>query len=554
MKRNGKRTAIALTIAMMLPATSGTALAASPEIHPSHIATATKSEEKLPERATQIVDALEKLEPALKALTKRTIVKNEMDENLLNLNLESPESNDMSATVVFDRITGELFMYSASLYIWKQGEIATDEIILQRAEKAVLELLGADKRKQAGSPQLSKAVKKEDPEDLTDNSTRYRSVYYPVELNGLEILGNRMGIFVSTDYAGHILGVSSELLDLKVTKVPDPKTALTPEAAKKQFFTPDRLDLGYVLEGKDAKPGMQFALMNNAYIDAVTGKQIDFTHGTELAGNGKRNPENLKNITLSPKGESLIVKSRADGEKVVASLFGVDTKKMFTEYYTEEVDGEFIHSWRDDEFGYEGVSISVDVSTGEVTSTDIFMETKSLPVPLSKEEALKKAISFIEPYVDKSSTEWQVEIFDPYKQPKLADWMIELNEGEGDEEEESTGTGPYTFIFYELHNGFPVFDRYYWMKVDIENGQVFTFIVNLPEKEGTLPILKPSVTEQQAAEIVAKNLPVKLSYFWPTYNGKQAPFLTLVYTVDKSKGWPYVDAVNGTLEWGEYEE
>ncbi|UED74418.1 YcdB/YcdC domain-containing protein [Brevibacillus sp. DP1.3A] len=552
MKRNGKRTAIALTIAMMLPGTSGTALAASPEIHPSHSASATKSEEKLPERATQIVAALEKLEPALKALTKRTIVKHEMDENLLNFNLESPESNDMSATVVFDRKTGELFMYSASLHIWKQGEIATDEIILQRAEKAVLELLGADKRKQAGSPKLSKAVKKEDPEYLTDNSTIYRSVYYPVELNGLEILGNGLGIYVSTDYAGHILGVSSELLDLKDTKVPDPKTALTPEAVKKQFFTPERLGLGYVLEGKDAKPGMQYAWMNNAYIDAVTGKQIDFMQGTEIAGDGKRNPANLKKLTLSPKGEPLIVKSRADGEKVVAGLFDVDTKVMFTEYITEEVDGEFIHSWSD-EFGYEDVSISVDASTGAVTSADIFMETKSLPVPLSKEEALKKAISFIEPYVAKSSTEWQVEIFDPYKQPKLADWMIELNEGEG-KEEEDTGTGTYTFMFYELHDGLPVFDRYYWMMVDIESGQVFTFIANLPEKEGTLPILKPSVTEQQAAEIVAKNLPVKLSYFWPTYNGKQAPFLTLVYTVDKSKGWPYVDAVNGKLEWGEYEE
>ncbi|WP_409177055.1 YcdB/YcdC domain-containing protein [Brevibacillus fortis] len=552
MKRNGKRTAIALTLAMMLQGTSGTALAASPEIHPSHIASVTKSEEKLPERATQIVAALEKLEPALKALTKRTIVKNEMDENLLNFNLESPESNDMGATVVFDSKTGELFTYNASLYIWKQGEIATDEVILQRAEKAVLELLGADKRKQTGSPQLSKVVEEVDPEGLTDPSGIYRTIYYPIVLNGLEILGNRTGIYVTTDYAGHILGVSTELLDLKEAKIPDPKTALTPETLKKQYFTPERLDLGYVLEGKDAKPGMQYVWMNTPYIDAMTGKQIDFIQGTEIAGDGKRNPANLRKLTLSPKGEPLIVKSRADGEKVVASLFDVDTKVMFTEYSTGEVDGEFIHSWSD-EFGHEEVSISVDASTGEVIGANISMETKSLPVPLSKEEALKKAISAIEPYVAKSSIEWQVEIFDPYKQPKLADWMVELNEGEG-EEEEDTGTGTYTFVFHELHDGLPVFDRHYWMVVDIESGQVLTFIVNLPEKEGTLPILKPSVTEQQAAEIVAKNLPVKLSYFWPTYKGKQAPFLTLVYTIDKSKGWPYVDAVNGTLEWHQYEE
>ncbi|MED1945333.1 MULTISPECIES: YcdB/YcdC domain-containing protein [Brevibacillus] len=553
MKRNGKRTAIALTIAMMLAGTSGTALAASPEIHPSHIATVTKSEEKLPERATQIVAALEKLEPGLKALTKRTIVKSEIDEKLIMLYLRSPESNDMGATVVFDSKTGELFMYSASFPIWKQGEIATDEVILQRAEKAVLELLGADKRKQLGSPQLSDAVEEVDPEVLADPLAIYRIVYYPTLLNGLEVLGNGTGIYVATDYAGHILEASSTStpFNLRGVKVPDPKTALTPEALKKQYFTPERLDLGYVLEGKDAKPGMQYVWINPPYIDAVTGKQIDFIQGAEIAGDGKRNPDNLKKLTLSPKGEPLIVKSRADGEKIVASLFGVDTKEMYTQYNTGEVDDEFIHSWSDDD-GDE-VSISLDASTGEVIGANNWMETKSLPVPLSKEEALKKAIAIIEPYVAKSSTEWQVEIFDPYKQPKMADWMIELNEGEG-EEGEDTGIGTYTFIFHELHDGLPVFDRYYWMKVDIESGQVLKFIVNLPEKEGTLPILKQSVTEQQAAEIVAKNLPVKLSYFWPTYKGKEAPFLTLVYTIDKSKGWPYVDAVNGTLEWGEYEE
>ncbi|QDS36217.1 YcdB/YcdC domain-containing protein [Brevibacillus brevis] len=551
MKRNGKRTAIALTIAMMLSGTSGTALAASPEIHPSHIPSATKSEEKLPERATQIVAALEKLEPALKALTDRTIVKDGRDENLLNLYLESPEFNNMGAILVFDSKTGELFTYNASLTIWKQGEIAPDEVILQRAEIAVLEMLGADKRKQIGSPQLSKTVEEVDPEELTDPLAIYRTVYYPTLLNGLEILGNGTGIYVTTDYAGHILDVSSTPFNLRGAKVPDPKTALTPEALKKQYFTPERLDLGYVLEGKNAKPGMQYVWMNSPYIDAVTGKQIDFIQGTEIARDGKRNPANLKKLTLSPKGKPLIVKSRADGEKVVASLFGVDTKERFTQYNTGEVDDEFIHSWSDDD-GDE-VSISLDASTGEVIGANNWMETKSLPVPISKEEALKKAIAIIEPYVAKSSTEWQVEIFDPYKQPKLADWMIKLNEGEG-EEEEDTGIGTYSFTFYELHDGLPVFDRYYWMRIDIESGQVLRFIVNLPEKEGTLPILKPSVTEQQAVEIVAKNLPVKLSYLWPTYKGKQAPFLTLVYTIDKSKGWPYVDAVNGTLEWGEYEE
>ncbi|MGG4440849.1 hypothetical protein [Brevibacillus fortis] len=65
--------------------------------------------------------------------------------------------------------------------------------------------------------------------------------------------------------------VSSTPFNFRGVKVPDPKTALTPEAVKKQYFTPEHLELGYVLEGKDAKPGMQYAWINPPYIDAVNG-------------------------------------------------------------------------------------------------------------------------------------------------------------------------------------------------------------------------------------------------------------------------------------------
>ncbi|MED1800803.1 YcdB/YcdC domain-containing protein [Brevibacillus porteri] len=529
-----KGLSIVLTVATILFGTSGQALAASPEILLKSTAAPAPEEMKLPEGAAQIVAALEELEPELKTLTVRTVKLGTGNEIVLYMS--HPKDEYVGASLAFDRETGEMLDYSATLDIWNSKGRVTDEVLLQRAEKLFLAVQWSDKRKMTGAPKLSQ-IKEKRPEIV-----RFRYIEYPAMLNGLEVdRGIVTGIYMVTDYEGHLLTLSFQPLDLEDTKVPDPKSALAPEAVAEQLFTPDHFDYGYVQEGNDGKPSIQYAWRTSPFLDAVTGKQIEAPSGLEIVDDGKRNPVHVKNITINPQANSLIVSNRADAEKIVTNLFGTDKKLTNMPYDARNTWGDFVYSWED--HGGLDIRLTVDESTGQVINAMDWTRKENLSSPLTREEALKKAITVLESYAPISANEWQVEIFDPYKPAVLADWMMELYKVK------ERHTDNYSFRFHRLQNGLPVLDHNYWVVIEMKSGQVVYFFPTMPNKEGGLPVLKPSVTAQQAADLAAKNLPLKLSYFWPTYNGKKSPYLQLVYTIDTYKGWPTVDAVSGKFEW-----
>ncbi|NRR19765.1 YcdB/YcdC domain-containing protein [Brevibacillus sp. MS2.2] len=529
-----KGLSIVLTVATILFGTSGSALAASPEILLKSTAAPAPEEINLPEGAAQIVAALEELEPELKTLTVRTVKLRTGNEVVLYMS--HPKDEYVGASLVFDRETGEMLSYNAALEIWNAKGRVTDEVLLQRAEKLFLAVQWSDKRKMTGTPKLSQI------EEKRSEIVRFRYIEYPAMLNGLEVdRGILTGIYMITDYEGHLVSLSFHPLDLEDTKVPDPKSALAPEAVIEQLFTPDHFDYGYVQEGSGGKPSIQYAWRTSPFIDAVTGKQIEAPSGLEIVDDGKRNPVNVKNITITPKENSLIVSNRADAEKIVTNLFGTDKKFTNMPYDARNNWGDFVYSWTDR--GGVDILLKVDESTGQVINAMDWTRKENLSIPLTREEALKKAIAVLESYASISANEWQVEIFDPYKPAVLADWMMELNKVK------ERHTDNYSFRFHRLQNGLPVLDHNYWVVIEMKSGQVVYFSPTIPNEEGRLPVLKPSVTAQQAVDLAAKNLPLKLSYFWPTYNGKKSPYLQLVYTIDTYKGWPTVDAVSGKFEW-----
>ncbi|MFF0829932.1 YcdB/YcdC domain-containing protein [Brevibacillus sp. NPDC003359] len=548
MKHKWKGTAFVFT-AMLLGA-STQALAATPETIMKSTASTTTSEVKLPAGAEKVVATLEKLEPGFKVLTKRSVEVVERYENLVRLYMEKPDDEYSNATVYFDRKTGELISLEVSINNGNKGktEKATDEVILQRAETFVQELLGADKRKLTGAPQLYQAEEDNNPDAPLDEDAVYRLIYYPALLNGLKLDESDFGIRVVTDYAGHLVELTFNPIDLKGASVPDPKKALSPAAIQKQIFTPDRLDYGYIGEGKDGKPTLEYILRTSPVFDAISGKQIDGQRGTQIE-DGKRNATNHKNVTIKPQAKPLIANSAEEAEKIVVNLFGVDTKKAYSHYKKEEYGDNIAHYWTE-EYQDRFASLTVDKSTGQVSMANNWTITEEIPVPLTEEQAMQKAIAFIEPYVE--AADWQVEIIEPEKDAPLADWMIKLYEEEGTDVESSNGL--YGFSFKQLHHGVPIIDNYYWVMVDVATGHVVRMETSLPIKDRTYPVLKPTVTEQQAAEILGKNIPLELSYTWTTFYGERAPYLTLVYTLDTSKGWPYVDAISGSFQWSEYEE
>ncbi|TQK62043.1 hypothetical protein FB479_106126 [Brevibacillus sp. AG162] len=541
MTQNWKSATAAFAVTTMLLGTGAQAFAASPELILKNAETSSEDQIKLPARAVEIVAALEKLEPALKGLTVREVFISEQDENQVVLTMHHPDNIHEDAYILFDRNSGEMVGFEAATIIWDQTEKATDEAILKKADKAVEELLGAKKRSMANAPQLSTFV--EDQEE----SSEFRNVYYPILLNGLEIEGTRFGIDVDMDTAGHLIGVSFEAPDLKGVQVADPKKAVTKDAIQKQIFTPERIQYGYVWEGSEGKSGLAYKLRTSPIFDALTGEQIVDGWGEEN-GEGKLNAPDLKNISLKPQAKPFIEKNATDTQ-ILERLFGIDTKKTYPTYRKEEQDGIINHYWANYvEVNY--ASVMVDQLTGEIGGYLYWTHIPNLPAPLTKEQSLQKAIAFLEPYAKKS--EWQVEMYERIKPEDPLAMKVLSDRDNKQKTEEKKSVEQYGFLFFEKQNGIPVMEYSYGVVIDPRKGQVAEFLVSVPAEDRKYPVLKPSVTDQQVAEIFAKNVPIKLTYIWPTSSDHNAPILA--YKLDTSKGWPTVDAVNGSFKWSESEE
>lgn len=548
MTQKWKGAATTLAVTAMLLGTSSQGYTAAPEVMMKNAEALTKNEVKLPARAEKIVAALETLEPDLKALTRRSVRAMEGESNQVVLSMEKLYDRDINASMDFDGTTGELLYFETSTAYMnqKEREVVSDEIFLQRAEKVVQELLGADREKRIGAPQL---VKFEDAKTSGESVGVHAIISYSPVLNGLEVNGVRAGMTLYMGNSGNLIGADYRPLELNGAKVPDPKTALEQDAIKKKMFTPDRFYFGYVLIGSDRKPSLSYVLRSSPVFNATTGKQVEAEYGREQE-NGKSNPANVTNITLKPQAKPFIVKSEADAKNVVKRLFGINTEQESFSLRQEEREDVILY-FGGDGSGTRQFEILVDKPTGEIISADR-LPMDGTPDPMTKEQALQKAISSIQPFVQVS--EWQVEMIEHDKEAPLAEWMLGANGEDPRGDVEDSAEVLYSFDFTELHKGVPVLDHYILVTIDAATGQVVTMEKPLRINHLTLPVSTPTVTEQQAADLLAKNVPLKLSYFWPTFYGKKPPSLYLIYTIDSSKGWPLVDAVNGSVVWNKYDK
>ncbi|EJL30246.1 YcdB/YcdC domain-containing protein [Brevibacillus sp. BC25] len=541
MEKNWKGAATAFALTTMLLGTNAQVFAANKEMILKNTEASSEEEIKLPARALEVVSALEKLEPALKALTVREVFVSENDENQVAMSISHPDNVHENAYMLFDRNSGELISLEAAVIIWDQAEKVTDEVSLQKAEKAVQELLGAKKRGMTEDPQLSRNMISE------EYSIEFRNVYYPILLNGLAVDGIRFGIEVDMDNGGHLLGISFTPIDVGITQVADPKKVIAKEAIQKQIFTPERFSYGYVWEGTEDKPGLEYKLKTSPVFDALTGKQIAVEWGEEK-GKGKINTADLKSISLKPQSKPFIAKNATDTQ-ILESLFGIDTKKTYPTYRKDQQQGKINHYWANyNEVNY--ASVAVDQLTGEIGGYLNWAHIENLPAPLTKEQSLQKATAFLEPFA--KTSEWQVEMYERVRPEDPLALKIYSNRDSAKETEKKESAEQYGFLFFEKQNGIPVMEYSYGVVIDPIKGQVAEFLASVPAEDRKYPVLKPSVTDQQVAEIFAKHVPVKLTYIWPTSSDHDAPILA--YKLDTSKGWPTVDAVNGSFKWGEYED
>ncbi|MGG4492705.1 YcdB/YcdC domain-containing protein [Brevibacillus reuszeri] len=550
MKQMMRSTAMLLAAATILSGVQGRSIAASPET----LAQVTGTFESyasydLPTSAVKVVATLEKFIPRLKALTVRTVDQSD-DGKSVYLTMEDPKNPESYASLEFDLGTGLLMGYQVPIQEAASGKRETYEFIQQRVDQLVMEIYGSEKRKMIGEPHYYSDEQDEQDDPIDSEFTFHVSteVFYPYLVNGLDLEGTDYGLLIQTEADGDIISISLNIPNLQGTNVPDPKGVLKQDVIKKQYFTPSSFDLGYFREGYAGTPELLYVLRSLPVFDATTGKAIDSMNGAVIEDN-RRNSVNNKKITLTPQARPLIVNNELDASKILFTMFGVDTKEDYARYYKHEYRDELEYHWSNEFPNFGSSGVSVNPTTGQLISAGVVTQSPEIPVNLTRDEALKKAISFLEPYALTTSATMRVEIDERVRPIQLTNWMKEVEKKEKGDDKDLEQI--YNFTFYELHNNVPVFNHYYNVNVNGASGKVEHFRTSLPMKEIALPDVKLAATEQQASEFFIKNVPLRLSYRWPTYYGVKGPELKLVYTLDDSKGWPYVDALSGTLKWDE---
>jgi len=154
-------------------------------------------------------------------------------------------------------------------------------------------------------------------------------------------------------------------------------------------------------------------------------------------------------------------------------------------------------------------------------------------------------VKFLQKYLQTGSTEMEMQV-SPDAEIKVPDWVDQSKLGV-----QERPRPVIAFIFNQVHQGVPVMDRAYSVRVDALTGKIVGFYngkgvssvtlpnVALPDNRNVAPV------ETAKAEFL-KQHPPKLVYLWPEYFGQKAPSPVLLYIPKPGIGSGFfVDAFTG---------
>ena len=189
---------------------------------------------------------------------------------------------------------------------------------------------------------------------------------------------------------------------------------------------------------------------------------------------------------------------------------------------------------------YRHVSLTTIAGTGQVISYDCQDESgRGQKGGVSKETAQETAVEFLRKYLQTGLAEMEMQVH-PDAEEKVPDWVEQSKLGA------KRSRPVISFIFNHVHQGVPVVDRAYSVRVDALTGKIVGFYHGESVSSLTLPDNRNVVSPEAAEAEFLQQYPPKLVYIWPEYFGQKAPSPRLIY-IPKSGSAPgfYVDAFTG---------
>ncbi|MEJ8546407.1 hypothetical protein [Brevibacillus borstelensis] len=381
---------------------------------------------------------------------------------------------------------------------------------------AVLQL---EKRSDTPEADASEAVAREKGEAflrdmLGDEVSQYRfgnNSSFVRYVNDLPVAGDSYLIQVSDK--GQIVQVEAK--DAAGRKIdpgafPKPTEAMDREQAESAFAS--YMKPLYV--GRNQQQELVYRPAFSGSFDARTGKEVD----DGSLGSG------YTPVQVKAGGKRVTIKTPQEAAQVLEKEWGI--KLNGATFEPSDMPKEMLAK---NEKEYQTTDDSFRFSTINDQVVHFYLTKASLEEPpngkISREEALSKAIQFLEPYLDPNVTELQVR---------------------DREETKSNPPRPYwEFSMYVSHEGIPVKSQRYMVRVGKSTGAILYFRKDFQDQKLTFPNGKQAISAKAAAEAYLKENPLELEYVYPVENDKISSTPVLVYRLQNR--YASVDAFTGKI-------
>ncbi|WP_232697305.1 YcdB/YcdC domain-containing protein [Brevibacillus daliensis] len=515
---------VAISIITVTPGLSHAAIPKTIEIQktmPTHV-------KKSYEAIQNLLPDLESLKPS----SVRLVPSDDFQkENTWLVHASGGTKQSNSASVEINDKTGEILSLSIS----------------QPANQSKAEAISAEKAKQSAQEFVSEmmgqklATYRQEQLTIPNSQNGSQSVTFTRLINGIPFDNDKIIVQVSNEEKVISVNRTTKFdQDIQSKQFPDPTKVITHEKAQKAVQKNASLSL--VVNSAQAQLGDKDNTVSNTVDESQPVLKyvakyipiIDASTGKEVEGYGKRIERDSK-YSVSGKGEIPILGNQQEAEKIIAEMGLSTAKNTFSE-------GTGFYQWKSED-GKHQIVLQFDPISKKLSQVSTIQNkpTESTDEKLLREqEAIGKALSFLDNYVDSKQKNLQLYSVSTNEEA-VPDWV--------DQEKLQTAIAKpdvYYLLFRVVDNNIPVENSAYRVSIDAKTGAItgFTFQPLHTPVTSNLQMNRILSTDKATDQFV-KNLEMELVYVWESYQDQKAPAPVLQYRLKGYDKNAYIDAYTG---------
>ncbi|WP_406676871.1 YcdB/YcdC domain-containing protein [Neomoorella carbonis] len=461
------------------------------------------------------------------------------------------------AYLTFDTATGELLSYNFQNPAWASEKVPSPALAREKAAAFARQILGDKIKDYVQGDDMGFGGGGSADEKGNKIYWSEANVPYYRLVNGVPLMNNS-GFRVGVDVFGHIINFYRQREEgIDQAKFPDPSRAVTREEAEKAFAGMLEMKLFYLEhqpfyglfkpEKGETGPALVYAPTSLAPIDALTGRPLaEFLPSLPPS----------QRITLQGEGRQLIARTPEEAAKLLIETFGLDLTGMQfhgasdVESFNDREIKQKSYTWSTiPQKGADGkpvlrqaryVHLITNASTGEVISYNLQDESgRGQKATVSREAAQNTAVQFLQKYLPAGPAEMEMQVY-PEVEERIPAWVDKSKL-----KDQERPLPVISFTFNQVHQGVPVMDRAFSVRVDALSGKIVGFHNGINGAPVPLPDNRNVVPAETAKAEFLKQHPLKLVYIWPEYFDQKAPSPYLVYIPVPGPDFYYVDAFTG---------